>query len=108
MIGPLNSFLIYADHMVAYRFIPTGVQTTDIQTLWLVNSKAQAGVDYDVKNLIWLWDVTTRDDERIVRNNQRGVNSFHYQPGPLSSMEWGISDFYTGYLDVLRRSAVIV
>lgn len=108
MIGPLNSFLIYADHMVAYRFIPTGVQTTDIQTLWLVNSKAQAGVDYDVKNLIWLWDVTTRDDERIIRNNQRGVNSFHYQPGPLSTMEWGISDFYTGYLDVLRRSDITV
>lgn len=103
MIGPLNSFLIYADHMVAYRFIPTGVQTTDIQTLWLVNEDSREGVDYDLENLKWLWDVTTQDDERIIRHNQEGVNSSYYRPGPLSTMEWGIADFHAGYLGLLRE-----
>lgn len=106
MIGPLNSFLVYADHLVAYRFIPTSLQTTDIQTYWLVNENAHEGTDYHLKDLTWLWDVTTQDDERIIRHNQQGVNSFHYQPGPLSTMEWGISDFYTGYLSVLRGCSV--
>lgn len=104
MIGPLNSFLVYADHMVAYRFIPTGVQTTDIQTLWLVNEDAREGEDYELDKLTWLWDVTTRDDERIIRHNQEGVNSSFYQPGPLSTMEWGIVDFHTGYLGSLHQS----
>ncbi len=100
-IGPLNSFLIYSDHMVGYRFIPGGVQQTEIQTVWLVNENAQEGVDYELKNLVWLWDVTTRDDERIIRHNQAGVNSLRYSPGPLSKMEWGIQDFHFGYLNVL-------
>lgn len=103
MIGPLNNFLIYADHMVAYRFIPTGVQTTEIQTVWLINSNATEE-DYDTESLTWLWDVTTQDDERIIRHNQAGINSFHYEPGPLSTMEWGITDFYSGYMEVMRDS----
>lgn len=96
-LGPLNNFLVYADHMVGYRFIPTGLQTTDIQTVWLVRADAGEGRDYDLDRLTWLWHLTTLDDERIIRHNQEGVNSLHYRPGPLSTMEWGIVDFHHGY-----------
>lgn len=101
MIGPLNNFLIYADHLVAYRFLPRGLQETDIQTIWFVNETARLDVDYQLENLIWLWDVTTQDDEKIIRHNQEGVNSSYYKPGPLSKMEWGIRDFHHGYLNRL-------
>ena len=97
-IGILNNFLIYSDHVVGYRFVPRSVQETDIQVIWLVRNDAWEGKDYDLKDLIWLWDVTSQDDERIIRLNQQGVNSFHYTPGPLSHMEWGIRAFYEGYL----------
>ncbi|MEM7378759.1 MAG: aromatic ring-hydroxylating dioxygenase subunit alpha [Pseudomonadota bacterium] len=95
--GVLNNFLVYSDHMVGYRFIPTGPDTTDIHTVWLVNADAVAGVDYDLDALCWLWHRTTLDDERIIRHNQAGVRSRFYRPGPLSDMEWGIVDFYAGY-----------
>ena len=97
-LGILNNFLIYSDHVVGYRFVPRSVQETDIQVIWFVRNDAQEGKDYDVKDLMWLWDVTSKDDERIIRLNQQGVNSFHYRPGPLSHMEWGIRAFYNGYL----------
>jgi len=100
-IGPLNHFLVYSDHMIGYRFIPTGVQSTALQTVWLVRADAQEGRDYDLERLTWLWQVTTLDDERIIRNNQEGVNSRHYRPGPLSLMEWGIVDFYHNYLKMI-------
>jgi len=96
-IGLLNNFLVYADHMVGYRFIPTGLQSTDIQTVWLVRADAEEGRDYDLERLTWLWHVTTLDDERIIRHNQEGVNSLHYRPGPLSLMETGIVDFHHFY-----------
>ncbi len=102
MLGPLNNFLIYSDHLVAYRFIPTGMQSTDIQTIWLTRGDAKEGADYNLEDLTWLWHVTTLDDERIIRHNQEGVNSFHYRPGPLSNMETGIRDFYHGYLKMIR------
>ncbi|NCW52799.1 MAG: aromatic ring-hydroxylating dioxygenase subunit alpha [Rhodobacteraceae bacterium] len=97
-IGILNNFLVYSDHVVGYRFIPRSVQETDIEVIWFVRGDAQAGKDYDLQDLTWLWDVTSQDDERIIRLNQEGVNSFHYIPGPLSHMEWGIRAFYDGYL----------
>jgi Rieske 2Fe-2S family protein len=100
-IGPLNNFLVYSDYMVGYRFIPTGLLTTDIQTVWLVRADAEEGKDYDLERLTWLWHVTTLDDERIIRHNQQGVNSHHYQRGPLSSMEWGIVDFHENYLKMI-------
>lgn len=103
-LGILNNFLIYADHAVGYRFVPRGVQETDIQVVWYVREGAEKGRDYDRDALIWLWHVTSLDDERIIRVNQEGVNSHHFAPGPLSEMEWGLSAFYIGYLDVMRRS----
>ncbi len=101
-IGVLNSFLAYSDHVVGYRFVPRGLQQTDIQTVWMVNIDAVAGRDFDRNALTWLWHVTTLDDERIIRHNQAGVNSHHYQPGPLSTMEWGIADFHHNYLAALN------
>jgi Rieske 2Fe-2S family protein len=101
-IGVLNSFLAYSDHVVGYRFIPRGLQQTDIQTVWMVRGDAEPVRDYNLDALTWLWHVTTLDDERIIRHNQAGVNSDHYQPGPLSTMEWGIVDFHHTYLTALN------
>lgn len=100
-IGSLNHFLIYADHAVGYRFIPRGVQQTDIEVVWLVHAEAQEGRDYRIDDLTWLWHVTSLDDERIIRHNQQGVNSHFFRPGPLSEMEDGISGFYAGYLAMI-------
>ena len=97
-VGLINNFLIYGDHVVGYRFIPRGLQETDIQVVWYVREGAREGADYDRDTLTWLWHVTSLDDERIIRVNQEGVNSHHFVPGPLSEMEWGIRAFYAGYL----------
>ncbi len=100
-IGPLNWFLIYSDHMVGYRFIPRGLQETDIQVVWLIRADAEEGKDYNKENLTWLWHVTSLDDERIIRHNQSGVNSQYFQPGPLGEMETSIQDFYDFYFTMI-------
>ena len=102
-VGMLNNFLMYSDHVVGYRFLPKSRQETEIQTVWMVRAEAKEGRDYDLDKLIWLWDITTQADEKIIRHNQEGVNSFHYQGGPLSEMEEGIVDFYADYLGLLER-----
>ena len=97
-VGILNNFLIYSDHMVGYRFIPRELQKTDMEIVWFVKADAIEDVHYNKTELTWLWDVTSKDDERIIRLNQKGVNSYFYSPGPLSTMEWGIRAFYAEYL----------
>lgn len=101
-MGMLNNMLVYSDHLVGYRFVPRDVQKTDIEVLWMVNEQAREGEDYDLEELIWLWDVTSKDDERIIRLNQAGVNSHFYRPGPLSEMEDAVQSFYDFYAAMLR------
>jgi len=103
-MGMLNYMLVYSDHVVGYRFIPRGVQETDIQVVWMLRADAQEGRDYDPEELIWLWHVTSQDDERIIRHNQAGVNSHFYQPGPLAEMEWAIADFHVFYKSMLENA----
>lgn len=98
-VGTLNYFLIYADHLVGYRFIPRGLQETDIQIAWYVRDDAEEGRDYDREALTWLWHVTSLDDEKIIRHNQEGVNSHRFVPGPLSEMEWSLPGFYQSYFN---------
>ena len=86
-IGPLSDFLAYPDHGLIYRFIPRAVDRSDMELLWLVNEAAVEGVDYDLDKLTWLWKVTTEADKRITEDNQKGVNSRYYQPGPYAPVE---------------------
>ena len=106
-IGILNNFLSYSDHVIGYRFIPRSLQITDIEVIWMVREDAEEGKDYNLEDLTWLWHCTSKDDERIIALNQKGVNSNHYVPGPLSNMEWGIKAFHAGYLKQLEEKTNI-
>ncbi len=86
-VGPASFFLAYADHGIAYRFAPRGPEITDLEVLWLVRADAHAERDYDLERLTWLWRVTSAEDKLIVEQNQLGVNSRFYEPGPYTPHE---------------------
>lgn len=103
-IGPLTFFLAYCDHVVIYHFSPRTVESSSCTVTWLVSAAAEEGVDYSVEDLVWLWDVTTLADKKIIEDNQSGVNSRFYEPGPYSEMEALTQRFAEWYLDVMRDS----
>ncbi len=98
-IGPVTFYLAYCDHVVVYHFKPLTIDTADCEITWLVNENAVEGKDYNLDELIWLWDVTTIADKRIIENNQQGVNSRFYEPGPFTKLE----DFEQGFVDWYRE-----
>lgn len=85
--APSSFFIAYPDHGVIYRFIPLTESTSAMELIWLVKGDAKEGVDYDIDKLTWLWSVTTQADKRITEDNQKGVNSLYYEPGPYSPVE---------------------
>ncbi len=97
-MGPATYAILYPDHAVLYRFLPTGVQTTDMEIVWLVEQNAVKDKDYRLDDLTWLWTVTTEADKKIILNNQKGVNSNFYQPGPLAQTESFVTNFIQWYL----------
>ena len=101
-VGPLLFALAYSDHVVLYRFLPTGLGTSDCDITWLVHEDAVEGEDYDLDKLTWLWDVTTIADKTIIERNHQGVMSRYYEPGPLSKMEEATNNWNRWYLGVIR------
>lgn len=98
MFGPL--FYVYAasDHATLFRFTPVTPTHTEVVLIWLVRDDAVEGRDYDVDRIVWMWDVTTVEDTTIIGDNQLGVNSRRYGPGPYALRETGTRGFVDWYV----------
>ncbi|GHC25487.1 protein GbcA [Kushneria pakistanensis] len=91
-----NHFM--GDHSIVFRVLPIGPQQTMVTTKWLVHKDAVEGVDYDPENMRRVWDATNDQDRQLAEENQRGINSRAYQPGPYSeTYEFGVIDFVNWY-----------
>ena len=101
-VGQFFFALVYADHAVLYRFTPVGTRSCDCEIVWLVRGDAEAGKDYDLDRLTWLWRVTTDADKAIIEKNQQGIDSRYYRPGPYAPMEDYTLNFRDWYLTALR------
>jgi phenylpropionate dioxygenase-like ring-hydroxylating dioxygenase large terminal subunit len=97
-VGPASFFLAYPDHGLLYLFIPRAAQKTEMEIVWLVDENAREDVDYERAKLTWLWDVTSVADKLIIDQNQQGVNSRYYRPGPYGPMEAQTRSFTEWYL----------
>ena len=102
--GPFSFFLAYSDHVVGYVFTPVDQTNCQCQIYWMVRGDAEEGKDYDKEALMWLWDITTYADEKIIVDNWKGVNSRYYKPGRFSGMEDLESRWIEWILHELRRA----
>ena len=100
-LGPVTFFLIYDYHMVGYRFLPTAHNTCVADVFWFVRADAVEGEDYNLEELTWLWHVTILDDEKIIIDNRKGVDSHFYSPGKLSGMEDMEQHFLDWYINAM-------
>ncbi|MEM1112292.1 MAG: aromatic ring-hydroxylating dioxygenase subunit alpha [Pseudomonadota bacterium] len=103
-VGPLSYLLLYADHVILYRFTPRTAGTSQADIWWLVRGDTEEGVDFSRAELTWLWELTIQQDKTIIESNARGVSSMHYRPGPYSPFEPMVVKFQAWYLDSLRRN----
>lgn len=96
-----NHFL--SDHGLVFRVLPISTTETQVTTTWLVHKDAQEGVDYDLNRLTEVWLHTNDEDRRIVEENQIGINSPGYTPGPYSPrQESGVIQFVDWYARALQ------
>lgn len=97
-----NHFL--ADHAIVFRVLPISPTETEVTTKWLVRKDAVEGVDYDLKNLTEVWINTNDEDRRVVEENQFGIKSPAYEPGPYSKIqEEGVIQFIDWYCKTMTQ-----
>jgi glycine betaine catabolism A len=73
-----------ADGVFFFSAVPVGPNETHVTSKWYVHKDAVEGVDYHIDALTDLWTVTNLEDKALAENNQVGVNSLGYTPGPYS------------------------
>ena len=96
---------ILGDHAVSFRVTPLGPKRTEVTTKWLVNRQAVEGVDYAINELTEVWLATNDQDRRIVEENQIGVSSPAFEPGPYSPVhEGGVMQFVDWYAAFVERA----
>ncbi len=95
-----NHFL--ADHSIVFRVTLISPTETEVTTKWLVHKDAVEGRDYDVTRMTEVWVATNAEDKTVVEDNQRGILSPTYEPGPLSfDHEAGIIQFQDWYTSTM-------
>ncbi|MET1415237.1 aromatic ring-hydroxylating dioxygenase subunit alpha [Roseibium sp. HPY-6] len=100
-----NHFL--SDQVLTFRVLPIGPMESEVTTTWLVHKDAQEGVDYDLGRLTEVWTHTNDEDRRIVEENQIGITSPAYEPGPYSPVqESGVIQFVDWYAQALERALI--
>ena len=97
-----NHFL--GDSAILFRVLPTSPTETEVTTTWLVHKDALEGVDYDLTNLTKVWLTTNDEDRQVVEENQKGILSPAYEPGPYSPVhEQGVIQFVDWYCTLMTN-----
>ena len=91
------------DYAAAARLTPLGPDETLVRGYWLVDGQAVEGKDYTLERLLPIWDVTNKQDWTICADQQLGVSSRAYVPGPFSKVrERNVAHFLDWYLGELK------
>jgi glycine betaine catabolism A len=87
-----------SDHAVTIRLTPMGARSTRMDVAWYVDENAVEGVDYDLARVTGIWEATGAQDWKLCQDNQAGVDSTHYRPGPYFPTEGELDGFVQWYL----------
>lgn len=86
-----------SDYYVVTRLLPLGALSSRLDVFWMVREDTEPGRDYDPRTLAEVWAQTTLQDAEIVANNQQGVLSLQYRPGPYSPVTEAMVEHFAGW-----------
>ena len=78
---------LHPDYMMIHTLWPRAVDRTEIVCEWYFHPAELAKPDFVADDAIEFWDLTNREDWRIVELSQAGIQSRAYTPGPYSGRE---------------------
>lgn len=93
------------DYCITFRVTPISPTETELVTCWLTHQDAKEGVDYNLNHLTEVWLATNKEDQRVIEDNQIGVNSPAFVPGPYSpTHETSVDAFVNWYCNKLTKN----
>ncbi len=96
-----------ADQAFVFSCMPVGPAETHVLSKWFVHKEAVEGVDYHLEELTDLWSRTNDQDKWLAENNQLGVNSPGYTPGPYSQDAEMLAQHFTDWYCDKARAYIV-
>jgi len=93
-----------SDYLWVMRITPIDPYRSLVDLTWLVDGNAIEGIDYNIDRLTEFWKITGEQDWALCENNQKGMRSDFYTPGPLAPSETDVVSFHQWYIDTLTQS----
>ena len=90
---------LHPDYMMTHTLWPKAVDRTEIVCEWHFHPDEMARPDFEAGDAVEFWDLTNREDWRIVEQSQAGIQSRAYTPGPYSAREELLHIFDQAVLD---------
>jgi phenylpropionate dioxygenase-like ring-hydroxylating dioxygenase large terminal subunit len=95
-----------SDYIWSMRITPIDATRSMVDLTWLVDGNALEGIDYDLDRLTEFWRITGEQDWHLCENNQKGIRSLKYVPGPMAPAEADVVNFHAWYLDRMRQGSL--
>lgn len=96
--SPFNSFVANNEFAILFVFTPVSPNKTIVKLMWCIHKDATCDID----KMIWLWDVTTKEDRILCEVNQKGIESKSFVQGQYGKLETGLIQYQKFYLDHLQ------
>jgi Rieske 2Fe-2S family protein len=93
VIYPNLLLSLHPDYMMTHTIWPRALDRTEVICEWYFHPAELAKPDFVADDAIEFWDITNREDWRIVELSQAGIQSRAYTPGPYSARESLLSAF---------------
>ena len=87
------------DYAMLLRLAPLSPLSTRVDRYWLVNEGAVEDTDFRVDRLTEFWKLTAEQDWKLCEDNQAGIHSVEYRPGPYAPDEGGVAHFGQWYVE---------
>jgi len=87
-----------SDYYMTIRITPQSATRSVADVAWYVHEDAVEGRDYDPARVSAFWRATAEQDWKLGEDNQAGILSSAYRPGPYGSIETEIELFLQWYL----------
>jgi len=89
------------DYFMTIRITPVSATRCDAVVSWHVREDSVEGRDYDPERVSAFWRATGEQDWKLGEDNQAGILSSKYAPGPYGPVETDIEKFIVWYLKQL-------
>lgn len=91
-----------SDYAWAMRITPKDATSCFVDITFLVDKDAIEGKDYKLNTLTQFWDITGGQDWELIKNNQKGIETDSYSPGPYANVEEEVKVFDNWYISKLK------